>query len=118
MNQDEIKDFPSYQEMYDRFIYEGVDEEDADREAKDLALLCEEVKERFCHWWHTGELIDDLKTSKGRLSSLIAECRLYRFETAFIFFNKFYSIPLVSTPYYEEAHFICVKTEKSKEVSD
>jgi hypothetical protein len=93
MTKDEIKSFPSYEEMYNRFISEGVKEDKADREAKALCLLSEPVKERFLHWWHTGELIDDLEIVRIKISS----CSLpknFRFPTAFIDFDSLYSEPL------------------------
>jgi hypothetical protein len=112
MNQDEIKDFPSYQEMYDRFISEKVPKDTADREAKELCLLSEPVKERFCHWWHTGELIDDLKESKrrGRISSFIAG---HGVPGAFVLFDEIFFKPPKTRTFIEkdeEGNIIAIGT--------
>lgn len=92
MVQDEIRNFPSYQEMYERFIAEGTEEATAERHAQELLLLSTPVKERFLQWWQTGELRDDLQVKEFRISSFQQKWK-YSIVCAFIDFNLLWEDP-------------------------
>jgi hypothetical protein len=92
MVEDQVINFPSYQEMYERFVKTGEDEATADSHAKEVLLLASSVKERFLHWWQTGELRDDLEVKGFRISSFQQKWK-YSMVCAFIDFNVLWEDP-------------------------
>lgn len=84
--------FPTYEEMYDRFIAEGVREEVAHRHATELPLLSIAVRNRFEHWWKTSELLDELEVSGLRVSSFQKRFK-YRIPCAFLDFDVLWQNP-------------------------
>lgn len=71
MVESEEKDFPTYEQMYEKFIEEGTEEGTADYCARWLLQIASPLKERFVHWWHTGELRDDFTIIGYNLSFFI-----------------------------------------------
>ena len=92
MTNEEIGIFPTYQEMYDRFISEGVKEEVARRHATELPHLSIMVRNQFHHWWKTGELLDELEVSGLRISSFQKRFN-YRMPCAFLDFDVLWQNP-------------------------
>lgn len=88
-----VSSFPTYEELYERLKSEGVDEVVAAQNTKYLTTgLCPPLKERFSHWWTTGELLDDLEVKGYRISSFIKR-RRFSVPGSFMNFNYLYENP-------------------------
>lgn len=91
--------FPSYEELY-RWLLENdscelsnleSNEQRAGRRANALLNLVSPIRERFLHWYRTGEVQDDLQVSEFKLSDYLKKG--YSIPIAFVEFNGLYKDP-------------------------
>jgi hypothetical protein len=96
---EKTNDFPSYEELCTWFtehstsilVSPEVKERIAYKEAKALSNLTSPVRERFLHWWKTGELIDDLEAFGFSVVFLVKKGDPV--QEAFIAFSGLYEKP-------------------------
>ena len=99
MSDEKTNGFPSYEDLFAWFTENStsilvppeVKQRIARKEAKALFNIASPVRERFLHWWKTGELIDDLKIEGFSVSYLVK--RGDPVPYAFIAFSDLYEKP-------------------------
>lgn len=68
---------PSYEELYERVVQEGVIERRREWLISKLQAMTPEVEGEFLYWWHTGKTLDKVK--------------IQDLTVGWIFENKFYA---------------------------
>jgi hypothetical protein len=82
-----LSHFPSADELRERLLELGDEEMNVEVVVEDIMQLTLPVKERFLHWWQTGELRDDLEVRGYRISTF-ADRLGYHLVIAFIDFDS------------------------------
>jgi hypothetical protein len=95
----EKTDYPTFDELYDflftnyssKYLPEKDTKELAERRARLLLELPQSIKDRFLHWYKTGEVLDDLEISGCRVGMMIE--RGFPAPHSFIEFGGLYKRP-------------------------